>query len=503
MVDLSAKAMDDFVTNSIPWNPQPLRRYERAEAYPVERFPPLIADAIREVADYVQAPVALVAGCALSAISTAVQSRYSVQRDPELRGPASLYILTVAESGERKSTIDKLFMKAIRKWEAEQAKAAEPVLAEYKATLEAWEIEGRRIRAEVRDGMNNGPFNPIVAHELNKPQPPRIPRMVRLDDTPEALALALAAYPIAAVISAEAGVIFGSHGMNADTVQRNLAQANAMWDGGPIDQDRISRERIRVEEVRVTMGLQVQPAVLENFIQRTSGLARGIGYLARFLFSRPESTQGSRFYAPPPADMPALNAFHARVKVLLTTPAEFDIHDQLDPQYLALSSDAHKVWFRFHDEVEEQMGGDDVFSGIRDVASKAAENAARLACCLHVAETGGKAPIPEMTMVDACALMRWYLDEAVRFSRAHDLTEEVRLAEMLEEWLVRQVRAKKNADITVNMARQKGPNALRVRQKMDAAVELLEDHGRIRIIKPTGTKKRYIMVAPQVIREWS
>ena len=135
--------------------------------------------------------------------------------------------------------------------------------------------------------------------------------MLRGDDTPEALVRHLASYPIAAVISAEAGVIFGSHAMNADNVQRNLGQANQLWDGGPIVEGRIGRGEVNIENAHVTMGLMVQPTVLQNFVAKTNGLARGIGYFARFLFCHPETTQGTRFYKKA-GPMHGLDAFPPR-----------------------------------------------------------------------------------------------------------------------------------------------------------------------------------------------
>ncbi|MBS1834913.1 MAG: DUF3987 domain-containing protein, partial [Acidobacteria bacterium] len=199
MVDLSPAALDAAMTTGFKWNPHPLRRYERPEPYPVHCFPPIIRDAVDEVSEYVKAPVAMVAGCALSAVSASIQSRFSVARDSALIGPASLYVLTVADSGERKSTIDKMMMLPIREWEAEQAKAAEPLLAEYRANLEQWEIAGSQLKSEMRKSAyefhTGDQFNPLVSHELAKPKPPRIPRMLRGDDTPEALAVALAEYP--------------------------------------------------------------------------------------------------------------------------------------------------------------------------------------------------------------------------------------------------------------------------------------------------------------------
>lgn len=501
--------LDDDWMREVPWKPRPLRREFRPEEYPVEHLPPVIADAVREVQAYAQAPMAMVAACALSVVSAAIQTRYGVQRDAVLRGPASLYFLTVAESGERKTLVDRLFMEPLREWEARQAKAARELKVQYEAAMEDWERDQASMENLIAQGFHAAQLgtelDPRVQHELRKPKEPRLARMMRGDDTPEALCMAMQQYPVAAIISSEAGVIFGSHGMGAESVQRNLAQVNVMWDGGPISQDRIGRERIHIERLKATMGLQVQPAVLQEFTRRTGGLARGIGYFARFLFSHPGSTRGSRFYADPPADMPALRAFHARVTALLELPAEFDDFDRLVTYFYPLDQQAHHVWARFHDEVEEKMGCDDEFSRIADVASKAAENAARLACCYHAFTANPEPQITEEAMVDACAVMRWYLDEAVRFGQVADMTDEVRNAELLEGWLTQQIRRNRDLEksgITVNTVRQYGPGPLRVRAKLDAAVELLEDHGRIRVSQAPGSKKRYITVAPQVIREW-
>jgi len=55
----------------------------------------------------VQAPVEMVASSALSVASLAAQSLADVRRSVTLTGPCSLYYLTVAESGDRKSTVDR------------------------------------------------------------------------------------------------------------------------------------------------------------------------------------------------------------------------------------------------------------------------------------------------------------------------------------------------------------------------------------------------------------
>lgn len=507
MTDAPSLFINEFDLARRKWNPQPLRKTERAEPYPVEALPPIVRDAICEVASYVQAPLALIAASALSAVSTAVQTRFSVQRDPRLSGPATLYLLTVAESGERKSTVDKMFTAAVREWEAKQKREHRKKRAKFDAAMDDWRRDGRELDDRLKAGVHadelGGDFDPRFIHAMNMPVEPKLRTIMYGDDTPEALAIALAEYPVAAIISAEAGVIFGSHGMNADSVTRNLAQANAMWDGDAIRQGRVGRDRLVVEGMRVTMGLQVQPAVLDAFVQKTGGLARGIGYFARFLFSQPESTQGSRYYVIENKDEGALRAFDGRMTTLLDLEAQFDENDRLMPLYVGFDDEAYESWYRFHDEVEEQLGEGDVFSGIRDVASKAADNAARIACCLHVFANANSANIGRTTMQGACSLMRWYLDEAMRFARARDCTEEVRNAELLEEWLVGEFKKRKGASITVNDVRQKGPGAIRLKRKLDDAIDMLESHGRIVVWQTPGNKKRYIEIAPQVINEWS
>ena len=77
---------------------------------------------------------------------------------------------------------------------------------------------------------------------IHVPVPVAVPRLLYADATPEALSHALATgWPSAAVLSAEAGAVFGAHGMGYETILRNLALLNVFWDGGEIAVDRRRR----------------------------------------------------------------------------------------------------------------------------------------------------------------------------------------------------------------------------------------------------------------------
>lgn len=82
-------------------------------------LPPKIRAAVEEAIAVTQAPPALVASSALAAASLAVQSKYDVQRMNGLISPCSLFFITFADSGERKTTVDQMFFSPFRKFEVE------------------------------------------------------------------------------------------------------------------------------------------------------------------------------------------------------------------------------------------------------------------------------------------------------------------------------------------------------------------------------------------------
>ena len=85
--------------------------------FPIHALPPILRAAVEEAGIVTQAPPALIASCALASASLAVQAKYDVKRHDDLVSPCSLYFMTFAESGERKTTVDKLFMVPFEQFE--------------------------------------------------------------------------------------------------------------------------------------------------------------------------------------------------------------------------------------------------------------------------------------------------------------------------------------------------------------------------------------------------
>jgi putative DNA primase/helicase len=152
---------------------------------------------VEEVQRFTKAPTSLVASAALAAVSLAAQAQVDVKRAERLDGPISLFLLTIADSGERKSTCDDFFTRAIRKFQAEQAEIAKPILEAYRANLDAWGAKRAAILDGIRGDTRKGKDTrqkerSLYDLEQNKPQTPKVPQLILGDETPENLAWKLA-----------------------------------------------------------------------------------------------------------------------------------------------------------------------------------------------------------------------------------------------------------------------------------------------------------------------
>lgn len=477
--------------------PQSLTAKIEPEPYPVDALPDAIRAAVQEVAGFVQAPFALVASSALAALSLACQARADVKRAERLQGPCGLFLLMIADSGERKTTCDTFFASAIRDFEAEQAEIAKPALKDHAAAIAAWNAEREGILSAIRDqGRKAKPTDKLRADlaglEREKPEPPRVPRLFYGDATPEALTWELAKrWPSAGVVSSEAGSILGAHGMGRDSIMRNLGVLNQLWDGAPQSFTRRTTESYTVRGARLTVALQVQEATLRDFLGRSGALARGTGFLARFLIAWPESTQGQRPFVEAPATWPALVAFNRRIAAILAEPTPMDDDGALTLPAVGLAPDARANWIEFHDAIEAQLRSGGELHDVRDVAAKAADNAARLAALFHAFE-GKVGGIGAEAFAGAARIVAWHLNESRRFFGELALPAELSDAARLDAWLIEYCRRERVGNVDRREAQRGGPvrdgdrltAALRVLVELDRARDGKEGRRKLIVLNP-------------------
>lgn len=475
---------------TIAWaEPEPITPEIRSTAYPIDALPTIIADAVIEVQQFVQAPMAMVACSAMATVSAACQARNDVERARGLTGPSSLYFLTVAESGERKSTLDGHFSKPIHDYEKQQAADAEAKLKEYAADLAHWAATKKGLeQAATRKAENSGKLQDAAKdlrqhlrdHEEQKPAPPVIPRLIYRDATPEALLYGIAKeWPSVALMSSEGGIVFGGHGMSKESLTRNLATINELWDGKPIRTDRRGMDASHHADGRMTVAIQVQPVIFRTFVDASAQQARGSGFLARFLVACPESTQGKRLFIEAPQHWPMLEHYRARITALLNLPQQVN-HGRVNPNMLHLSHEAKQVWIAFHDEVEIQLTEDGELHNVRDVASKIADNAARLAALFHVI-ADGTGNIDGHNMSNACRIARWHLNESRRLLNAPP-TPAANHAQVLDRWMTKKFKEKSVTKMSFTDILKHGPSALREKALLERALADLTQLKRAKLI---------------------
>lgn len=494
-----------FQSDDSNWpEPFPLSEEINAQPYPVDALPATIRQAVEEVAAFTKAPLPLVASSALAALSLAIQAHVDVKRAEGLTSPVSLYLLTVADSGERKSTCDSFFMKAIRDYESIAQEKSKPLVKEYQAEIAIWEEKCRGVKDQIRTLTKAN--KPTGEQELQlsnleheKPLAPLVPRLVYCDATPEALKWSLAkVWPSGSIISSEAGLVLGSHGMANDSVMRNLATLNQLWDGSSIPTERRGSESFTVRNARLTVALQVQEVTLKHFLDRSNGLARGTGFLARFLTAWPESTQGNRFFSEPPESWLHLAKFNMRISEILNQEVTIDKNGGLSVLQLSLSPEAKKAWICFHDVIEAELGVGGELSEISDVASKIADNAARVAALFKVFNHGAAGTIGFNEFENASRIVAWHLHEAKRFFAGLALSDDQADVVKLDSWLVRYCHKKKTNIVSRrDVQRNIVPIRLREKNALDIALNVLVDAKRISQIQ--SGKKKGIYINPALL----
>jgi len=481
--------------------PQPLTAKVAPEPYPIDALPETIRAAVEEVAGFVKAPLAMVASSALAALSLATQAHIDVKRAERLHGPTGLFLLTIADSGERKSTCDGFFTSAIRQYQEEQAEAMKPAIKQHQADMAAWEAERDGILAAIKAAGKSGKPTDKLRGDLaelqrDKPESPRVPRLLLGDETPENLAWGLARqWPSAGVLSSEAGVVLGSHGMGKDSVMRNLALLNVLWDGGTHSVGRRTSESFTVRGARLTIALQIQEATLRSFFDKSGTLARGTGFLARFLVAWPESTQGYRPFTEAPANWPHLAAFHQRIAAILANPVPMDEEGALSPALMMLAPEAKAAWVEYHDAIEAELKTGGELYDVRDVASKSADNAARLAALFQIFEHGMGGAVGPDSFESASLITAWHLGEARRFFGELALPAELADAVRLDGWLIEHCQRERTHSVPTREAQRLGP--IRDKEKLAIALRELEELDRVRVTQEG--RRKTIKVNPALV----
>lgn len=468
--------------------PQPLvREIPPGEPYPVQALGPLQV-AVEAVQNITQAPIAIAAQSALSVASLAVQGFADVET---LGGdaPCSLFCLTIAESGERKSSCDRLLMKGIRDHERGQAETFRGAFADYEVDREIWTGRRKRMMGEAAaaDKTKATEAEADLRALGPEPRPPLYPNVTAQEPTFEGLLkLFQIGRPALGLFSDEAGGFVGGHAMNSDNKLKTIAGLSQLWNGDTVNRIRSGDGATDYPRRRLAMHLMLQPVAARPLLSDPQ--ASGQGFLARFLMTEPPSAIGTRLRRghDPASDM-AVSGFTARLgNILATDLPTGDNPQELEPSRLVLSQMAKELLWRFYEAVEASQAAGGQMEHVRAYGSKAAEQAARIAGVLTLWTDLDAPEVTPQAMSWGIMLAQFYLGEAKRLAEAGLVSEETAKAERLRLWLRD---SWQHDEVTPREILRMGPNSLREAKTLAGPLAVLEKHGWL-VRLPNGAEVR-------------
>jgi hypothetical protein len=365
---------------------------------------------------------------------------------------------------------------ALRDHELEQAKAQRDEIEIWRIKHALWKGERDRILLEAKKGK--GEKRTAAQADLHAlgPEPEAPPSADRTVTEPtfEGLTKLFAhGQPSLGLFSDEGGQFLGGHAMNTENRQKTLAAFNDLWQGNPIRRTRSGDGHATLYGRRLAVHLMVQPGVARAFLSDPA--AADTGFLPRFLICEPPSAIGTRMQANAKRDEVALVSFEARLRDILETPMPMDPETrELEPRTLELAPEARALLVDFSDAIEGAQASGGSLAHITGTASKAAEQAARIAGVLTLWRDQQALKVAARDMENAINLAQFYLSEASRLANAALVSSEIDKAEKLRRWLLE---SWPEREVMVRDVLRLGPNALRESPKARAALILLEKHG--------------------------
>jgi Protein of unknown function (DUF3987) len=470
------------------WEPPvPLGYQGKAPIFPAHRLPPWLNDYVVAVAVALQVPVDLAALLVLAVLATAAGGRAVVEIKPGWREPLNLFVAVAMPPGTRKTPVFMRMIAPLVEHERAAVDAARPDVNETKARKAVAAAEANQALQEAERASGDAQeeaihFAAAKAQMAEAITIPVLPRLLADDATPEALTSLLAEQGGRLGLFSDEGEVFNMMAGRYSSAGPNLAVYLKGHVGSPIRVDRKGRDAEYIEAPALTLGLTVQPEVLES-VMAIEG-ARGRGLLGRFLWSVPPSNIGQRDADPAaiPADLEA--RYVDEMKVLVGSLAEWT-----DPVPIPFTTEASMALIAYQRNLEPHLGEYGELGHIADWAAKLVGHVARIAGLLHLAtnvRTGWASPVERETVDDAIHIGHYLVDHAL-IAFDHMQSSGLRLrAQAILVWL--------DSRAIETFSRRQVHNALQHKfadvEELKETLDLLEGNGFIRQMPEVETTAR-------------
>ena len=457
-------------------------------------FPQLTSDsvfnkAVREGCFNSQAPEPMVCLTALGYAALSLQGLADVKLPTGSCRPLSLLGLTIADSGERKSTVDNQFNKGAKAFEDKEGGKYLKEEGKYNLKKELHRDRAALIKKSLdlsNKEEGERAYELLLAHNEKAPVKPIMSKLFYEETTPEALTLGLSENsPNAFFGSSEGGNIFNGRALPRTSILSTL------WSGDDINVDRKVAKSFKLSGVRLTSHIMIQPSILGRYMEKTKGEARDSGLFARALVCAPYSNCGSRQVSEVEHSTDNLDEFNDRVAKFLLDSSQLD--SRADRKVVNFSGEAKRIWIDIANDIEINMQPNGLYCNAKDHASKLAENIARVAAVIHCFEYSLDEEISGSSLWEAINLVSYFSSHFMSVFSAPP--KYITDAQNLMQWLA----VYANSDIRYlkrNNILQYGPAGTRKKKDLEAVLEYLKPNRDLAEIM--SRKTRVIDLWPQL-----
>jgi hypothetical protein len=460
---------------------------EPEEYFPEYKENSLLDSASREAVNSHQVAYEMAVTSALGVISAACQGLVDVAFPNGFTVPTSLMTLTIAESGERKTTLDKHFSGSLGDIQEEKGKQYEEQYRKYQRDLKNWKLKEKALNKRLlkchEEGRDSSEIEQLLhALDAEQPRPPRAYKLIYSDTTPSALAFGMHQnIPIALLQSDEAGSLMTGRALS------DLYLLNSMWSGSDTAVERRTSESFVLRNARLSVSLMVQPGTLKRFMQKKGDEAHDSGFLARMLLSYPERKIGKRTRLSPLDGQEYIEKFRKRVRELIEMSLEV-IESKRERKALRFSSKASEVWNELYAIVEREANADRVYAHAHAHSSKLMDNVSRVAALVHTFENENfDKPISSDDLTYAFKICRHYSGHFMRHIAGQPRV--VKLADLLVRSIRRYTKELPNPDLRVftrSDITQRANPVFKEHDDFNGAIELLKRLGHLEVYKERG-----------------
>lgn len=451
----------------------PLPSISAPEPFPFDALGEIPGAAAKAICETVRAADSICGLSILAAMSLSAQAHSNVDIGYGVK-PINLYCLSVAESGERKSAVDKIAIKVIKAWQKAEERCFLQEKEVHRRQYDLWEKKRR-------DALNSKDAEKLLLELPPAPIAPLQPYMICEEPSYEGLVeLFNIGQPTAGIFSDDGARLVGGYAFSEDNKLKTAAGLSSIWDGSEITRVRKGDGCFTLRGKRLSVHLMLQEVALQRLVQ--GGVLEKQGLLARFLLIQPEQLAGKRkFVHEDPSKHPAVIAFDQMMGNLLDRRLPIDEDspqkNELIPKTLKCGPAAQAIWVDYYHEVEFQEGTEGKYSTIRSFASKSGEQAFRIAAVLTTVEDPNAAEISVEHMKRGVILARYFLNETLRIFSGLAISQQMKNANALFEWLINhQNKQEISGGFTKRTLTQFGPNALRQPTVLQEAIKILVEH---------------------------